>query len=208
MDYKLNRNLCIVLTILCVVCPTSLLIPYFTNQFIWFVYLYVLMGFFMKYKDAFSQEKIGRIMKVINRFYIFVVCGVYALMAYLVFLSEKFFPLHNSGSALVLVAALGIFFFFIRLNIGHNSFINWVAKGTFVAYLIHENYFVRDCIWNDVLKCSGWYNSPSFFFYGFLSIIAILLIAAFVTVVVDKMAMFVLNRSTVKQVVTKLDAIF
>ena len=129
-------------------------------------------------------------------------------MAYLVYLSEKFFPLRNSGSAILLMVALGLFIFFYKLDIGHNSFINWVAKGTFVAYLIHENYFIRDCIWNDILKCSQWYNSPSFFFSGILSVIAILLLAAITTVVIDRIVMFILDRSAFKQIVTKLDTIF
>ena len=76
MDYKSNRNLCVVLTVLCVICPTSLLIPYFTNQFIWFVYLYILIGFFVKYKDVFFQEKkLARILKTIRKSYIFITWG-------------------------------------------------------------------------------------------------------------------------------------
>lgn len=100
------------------------------------------------------------------------------------------------------------FFFFFNLNIGYNSFINWIVKGVFFTYLIHENYFVRNCIWNDILKCSRWYNFSFFPFYGILSIIAILLFAAIATIVIDKMILFLLNRLVVKQIITKLDAFF
>lgn len=208
MDYRSNRNLCFVLTLLCVLCPTSQLIPYFSNQFIWFVYLYILVGFFVKHKDVFNQEKrLIRIKKLVNKTYIFATGGGYVFMAYLVYISEKLFPLRNSGSIFLLVVALGLFLFFYRLNIGQNRLINWIAKGTFAAYLIHENYFLRDYLWNDILRCSQWYNSPYFFFYGILSTMSILLLGAVVTVIIDRVVYFVLDIVIVKKIITKFDTV-
>lgn len=48
--YKSYRNLCVILTVFCAVYPTIIFDGDFTNQFLWFVYLYLLTNFILKYK--------------------------------------------------------------------------------------------------------------------------------------------------------------
>ncbi len=208
MNFRMYRNFCIVLTFIAAIYPTFKFNGEFTNQFIWFLYLYFLVNFILKYKTEINTLLSSkRLLSIVAKTYILFAGVGYVFMAYLIFRDEYFFPLRNSGSIVLLAVALGIFMFFYKLNIGHCGFINWVAKGTFVAYLIHDNGYVRKVLWGDLLKCEQWYNMPDFIVYGTFVIIGILFLGAIAAPFVDKIISFILNRFYIQELVAKLDAI-
>lgn len=129
-------------------------------------------------------------------------------MAYMIMQSDRFFPLRNSGSLIMLFVALGLFIFFYRLDIDYSGFINWIAKGTFVAYLIHDCGRFKDFLWEKLLKCDQWYNSPDFVIYGFLTVLGFLLIGAVVGMIVDKIVFHILNIAIVRKFVIKIDSAY
>ncbi len=76
MDYKAYRNLCVVLVILCAVFPTIRFNGEYTNEFIWFVFLYFLVNFILKYKDELTSGKTwGKFYKALQKSYIFLTWG-------------------------------------------------------------------------------------------------------------------------------------
>lgn len=209
ISYKRYRNLCVVLTIFCAIFPTIILNGDFTNQPLWFVYLYLLTNFIIKYKAEIVSIKFWKLpCRVLSKTYLLLALGVYVFLAYMVMCSDRFFPLRNSGSVIMLFVALGLFIFLYHLKIGSSSLINWIAKGTFVAYLIHDNGRFKDFLWGELLKCNLWYNSPHFLIFGFLTIAGILLIGAIVGMVVEKIALYVLNIAAVKKLIDKVDVAY
>ena len=210
MNFKAHRNLCIVLTLICAVYPTLVFAESnnLFNQFVWFVYLYILMNFFLKYKSECLPKQIRNFfVRYQIGTYIFVTWGGYAFMAYMCMISDKFFPLRNSGSIIMLLVALCVFGLFYSLKMNHSSLVNWIAKGTFVAYLVHDDGYVRNFLWMKLIKCDQWYDSQMFFAYGVLAVLGILLIGGIMTVLVDKAIMFLLNETILNKIIVKLDRI-
>ena len=87
----------------------------------------------------------------------------------------------------------------------HSSLVNWIAKGTFVAYLVHDDGYVRNILWMKLIKCDQWYDSQMFFAYGVLAVLGILLFGEIMTVLVDNAIMFVLNRNVINKGIMRLD---
>ena len=209
MDYKAYRNLCTILTFFCAIFPIIFFNGDYTNHFIWFVYVYLLTNFILKYKKLIISE--GFVLKLryfISKTYLLFAMGGYIFMAYMIMQSEYYFPLRNSGSFVMLIVSLVIFLFFYRLKINYSCFINWMAKGTFVAYLIHDSGHFKKFLWNNILQCNQWYCSPKFILYGFLTIIGILLIGAIVGMIVEKVVLYVMNIAVVKKLTDKIDSAY
>ena len=209
VSYKSYRNLCIVLTIFCAVFPTIMFNGDFTNQFLWFIYLYLLTNFILKYKsEIYSKYSRKLHWKFLSKTYILLTGGGYVVMAYMIMRSDHFFPLRDSGSIIMLFVALGLFVFFYRLNIGYSGLINWIAKGTFVAYLIHDCGHFRDFLWSELLKCNQWYKLPDFFIYGSFTVVGILLVGAIFSMIIDKVVLYMLNISIVKKFINTIDSVY
>ena len=76
MDYRAYRNLCVVLVVLCAIFPTIKFNSEYTNEFIWFVFLYFLVNFILKYKDELTSGKMwGKFYKALLKSYIFITWG-------------------------------------------------------------------------------------------------------------------------------------
>lgn len=91
-----------------------------------------------------------------------------------------------------LLVSVTIFCYFLQLNLGYKKYINFVSLGTLSVYLIHENIFGRDIIWNKILKTSEVVN----FNLGLVIIhiiVSTLLIFIF-GILTDKIINFLLNN--------------
>lgn len=210
MDFRVHRNLCIVLTLICAVYPSIVFADSnnLFNQFVWFVYLYILVNFFLKYKLECLPKAVRKpIVRNQIKIYIFTAGAGYAFIAYMGMISDKFFPLRNSGSIIMLLVALCTFGLFYNKKMDHSSLVNWIAKGTFVAYLFHDDSYVRNFLWMKLIKCDQWYNSQMFFAYGILAIIGILLFGGIMTIFIDKVILFLLNKTFLNRIIVKLDKI-
>ena len=87
--YKSYRNLCVVLTFFCAVFPTIIFDGDFTNQFLWFVYLYLLTNFILKYK-ADILAIFGKLpWRILSKTYLLLTGGGYVFMAYMIMRSSS-----------------------------------------------------------------------------------------------------------------------
>lgn len=167
-DYK---KLIIVLSVICCIIPTITgMKDYFTNQFVWFLYLYLLMG----YRELHIEQS-----KVKNIYKIGVILVINYLIIYVVYyITGKSF-IRNSGSVFLLICSLCFIEIFRRIRITNLrvcKFINSISRVTFMVYLFHDSP-LRDILWNKIIRCDRWCNSRLFLLYVFGSVVFIFAIS-------------------------------
>jgi ABC-type multidrug transport system fused ATPase/permease subunit len=116
-----------------------------------FLLLYLVGGFIKKYE---SQTKSR--MNACSRLALALVPNVLLLSTVLAF--DKIGKFDNAlffdsqESFLLFLGALGIFYLFVNMDIGCIKIINTIASSVFAVYLLHENPFLHQYLWTDILK--------------------------------------------------------
>lgn len=122
----------------------------FFSSFLWFIILYMIV-YYIKYYSVSSQ---------INKFFVFSMY-IFMYISVLVFdyLGDKIniFKLNSlyfirENSIFSFLFSIGIFLIFLNLKIKKSKFINYISSGTLGIYLIHENTFVREFLYQGILK--------------------------------------------------------
>ena len=84
----------------------------------------------------------------------------------------------NMRDLVCLSASFAIFCLFNSINMKNIKIINLVAKTTFGVYLIHDSKFVRNTLWNKILKCPDYSSSGAFIFYAVVCIFAVFIVCS------------------------------
>lgn len=74
-----------------------------------------------------------------------------------------------------ILLSISVFLLFKNLCIKNNSIINFLAKGVFGVYLIHEHFLVRDLLWNQLFKNAEYYESKKLFLYALFAVVIVFL---------------------------------
>ena len=102
-------------------------------------------------------------------FLAFVLWTIYGIAKYIFVMqtapNEIVFLLFGLGRILLKgwiepLIAFCFFMFFYGLNIGTKPIINRISLTTFGIYLIHENVFIKNILWNGIFHAYEWYKSP------------------------------------------------
>lgn len=81
-----------------------------------------------------------------------------------------------SGGTICIFLAISIFTWLGGKNIGYNKFINNIAATTFGIYLIHDNNFVRNFLWNDLLHMKHLSFQPAYIVFYVLLVCVIIFV--------------------------------
>ena len=76
--------------------------------------------------------------------------------------------------------AISIFMFFYNIDIKSNYLINNISATVFGIYLLHENNFIRNILWNGIFKAYEKYKSPLLIIYIFVSSLIIFIVCSFI----------------------------
>lgn len=180
---EIKSILIISLTIFCIL-QTFIGNRLFYNEFIWFIILYFLTFYLKKYcvlKKSSLFLKIG--------------LGAYISIFCISHISNYFnldFYLIGEYTIAVLIISLTFFIYFLQLNLGYKKIINFISSSTLSVYLIHENIFGRNIIWEKVLKISKIINSDTKLVI--IHIIGSVLLIFGLSILVDKMLECILNK--------------
>lgn len=181
--------LMVILLIVCSIIPTLKLGgDIFLNEFVWFIFLYLLVGFLSLHT---------KITKMGNKKYylIFISLVAYiAICAIICCFGEDYLFIRSSGSFLILVSSICLFFFAVNFEERNNSVINFVAKSTFLVYLLHDN-SMRDYIWHNVFKTQLWYDSSYYMLFALIIICALFSLAILINMLLDYIIKKILNIS-------------
>ena len=146
----------------------------------WFVFVYVLV--FLLKKEYIRRIKLNR--------YVALVMGliIYGILVYITYLGLHIRSdnviLNNMGqlsfqylmdfkSLPNLLVALCVFYFFIRIDIGSNSFINGLARPAFSVYIIHQAPALIPIIWHDIYHANEWLSSNYFVLFSIAVVLSV-----------------------------------
>ena len=130
-----------------------------------FIYIYCVM-FYLKYnKDNWLEKNC-------KKGFIITTIVIYLGTISINFIGTKFninLLLENTkifvtrSSLLILLDAIFLFYIFKGINIKNNKIINSFSNTTLGIYILHENRFTREYLWNNILKMDYYYFNNNFF---------------------------------------------
>lgn len=164
----------------CIV-PTFLGTSWQSNNLLWFVFLY-LVGGYIKMNlnvDRFNMKIciIGIILLTILLFlsaFVFDVIGIH----YSAFATHSTYFFYQDKIPVFVLSVL-IFIVFLKLNIGTNKIINMVSSTTLGIYLIHDNYYFRNFLWENIFKVSNFSESKLLPLYSIFVVLIVFVFCCF-----------------------------
>lgn len=171
------------------------------NNLIWFVFLYSLAGYIRLYEDDINYSNkaffLLAFVTVVITCFMICLCDVTGL-TYTDFqpIAEHICRLQSPS---MLFIALFLFLGFLKTKITYSRIINLIASSTFGIYLIHDNSFIRDFLWNLVFKNRSFSNSQFLIPY---SIIVTVIVFVFCGIV-ELLRIYLLEKNYMK-VINKL----
>lgn len=83
------------------------------------------------------------------------------------------------NSTLVIIGTFALFIYFRTINI-QSKLINKIATLTFGVYLIHDNNYIRELLYSNVLNTESFFNSDNFLVIALFSILSIFIVCALI----------------------------
>lgn len=167
-----------IITVLFIVFPFYMSIranvhgEWFSNT-VWFCYIYLFIGYFKKY--IYNNLKINKYVVFGGAFFLYISVFVFRFLCdtnHWYNLSS--FIRYQKGSAYSIycfIIALGIFYFFTKINLKYNKIINLFGASAFTVYLVSDAPIVRHIVWSKLFYSDLWLNSKYFILYSILTII-------------------------------------
>lgn len=165
------------------------------------ILIYLIGAYIEKYNCNFLLNNRNRIIGILL---IVLVMNVIMILIELLtikvsILTEYVYYFNNMNNPFVLALTVLIFLIFKNTEIKNNNFINKIASTTLGIYLIHENVFLRDVIWKNIINVVQYINSPLLILNAILGVLSVFIICAFIDLIFEK----VINRNLM-QLISKL----
>lgn len=186
-DYKI---LLTIMLLIWFVYATIQKVETYSNVFITLIVIYLIGGYLKKYDISFLNSiknniKINIIIIIIFIMNIIMI-GIELFAIKIPFLQDKWMYFNGERSIFVLILAILLFSIFKNLNIKNNKIINKIATTTFGIYLVHENVFFKDIIWNKIIQGNKFANSPLLILNGILGGLGVFIISAIIYWIIEK----------------------
>ncbi len=128
------------------------------NDFLWFIYLYSVSAYIRLWKDESNlpcyKYHIYAIVVAAVSFLIVLLFDIIGIKISL--FADNATIVYKGQSSFILLISIFMFLGFKNLKIKHSKIINTISSATFGVYLIHENSLVRNFIWEDLFKSTGY----------------------------------------------------
>lgn len=174
----------------------------FFNEFIWLMTIYLIGAYIKKYDINILKTNKNRIRWTILIVVILniIMIEIEVLAIEMPFLRNRIFNFNNINSPLILLLTVILFTIFKNLQVKNSKIINTVASTSFGIYLLHENMFLRDFLWKDLIQGAKFIYSPLLIFNA----IGGVLVVFFIGVIVD----LVIERLVIQNIVNLLPKIY
>jgi surface polysaccharide O-acyltransferase-like enzyme len=198
LDKKSYQRFLALLTFCWCIIPTFLSVTWQSNELLWFIYLYSLAGYVRLHASESSVKGTTLI-------------AVSSALAVLTFLSAVVFDILGTKTAFfgrhatffydmqkipVLLISLLMFVGFLKIDIGYKPIINIISSATFGVYLIHDNKYVRQFLWETVFKNASFADSAVLIPYS-VAVIAVVFAAC---TAVELLRIYALEKHYMKAV--------
>lgn len=165
------------LTLFWCIIPTFTTNSFQSNPLIWFIYLYSLAGY-MRLYGLLNTVKTGTCL--LTSFVVSLLTYLSAVVFDLLGLKISAFSEHATyffemQKLPILIISVLLFLGFSKLNIGSIKLINIVSSATFGVYLIHDNAYVKEFLWQTLFKNASYAYSDMLIPYSILVIIIVYL---------------------------------
>lgn len=186
------EKLIAILMIIQVIIPTFTTRNFGFNNLTWFISLYLVGAYIQIYgfKAINTKRKANLILGGCCIFLIGETLFFDVLGLKYNFFNGRYSYFLRINSLPVVISAIAIFYKFQSKNIQYNKWIHFISSSTFGIYLIHDNYFMREFIWKDILPSIQWYSSIYFFAYSTICIIGVFVIC----MLIDKIREFLFEK--------------
>ena len=150
------------------------------NSLYWFLNLYLMGSYIRINKINFKKKCFVYGYIAINVLYIIISIIVFKIggVSKLMYILKYNLPFAYISSVLLFLIVLNTDF---KVNDKIKKIIMFFSSSTFAVYIIHENPFVRNLLWNEMLNTSKFY-----FKYGYIYMIVVLLIIYICCTLIDK----------------------
>ena len=153
----------------------------YTNNFILFVLYYSIGGFISKHIKSEKEIRMIKFCGVLSFLLLLILVLVFVFSEnYFSFLLGKSAYLFDKKDPLILLLAVGFFIYFISKKKSCNRIINYVASLTFGVYLIHDNIFVREFLWKNLLNVKNIVFSNGLLIYYIIIVLLVFIVSCFI----------------------------
>lgn len=171
------------------VIPTFTTINMYSNEIIQFVMLYSIGAFVRKYPDISFAKKYRYWITFVSAFLLVMSTVAFNLLAQV---TNTAFYNHGNDfytrySVLTIALAYGLLLIFTNLKNISNYTINLVSSTTFGIYLIHDNRYLREVIWNDIFRVNEFSDKPYLVLYLLACVIIIFIVCATIDYIRQKL---------------------
>ena len=117
--------------------------------------------------------------------------------------------LSDSKSLIDFLIAGCIFIFFVKLNIGSNKNINFIASSSFSVYVFHQIPAFYPILWFVILKVSAWRNSLYMPFIAIFAVVMIYVVGTIFNLVYKYTLEAVLIKNRIaRRIISKVDELY
>jgi hypothetical protein len=83
----------------------------------------------------------------------------------------------------IVLMAILLFLGFLKMNIGCKNIINVIASATFGVYLIHDNYYVRPFLWENVFSNASFSENRLLIPYSVMEICVVFIVCTVIELI-------------------------
>lgn len=215
LNEKEYRRLLVVVTVMWCIIPTCTGQTLESNELLWFMYLYSLIGYFKIYKNNIdisgSRCIVLALISVMITFASVIVFDIIGTR--IRFLADHALFFSGMQSLLTVITAMLLVVGFSKINIGYKKHINVVASATFGVYLIHENNYIRPFLWERLFKNASYTDSNLLIPYS-IAVTLLVFVAATIIELARKnlienhsQKLFLLVATKIDRVIDKIQSI-
>lgn len=206
LDRNNYKRLLYITTGLFVIIPTFFYkSPEFSNL-VWFIYVYVLIGYLKKYKDSFFN-------KILEKYSVkicFISCAFLIITILLFNILGKNITIFFKHSAYFssinkipsILISISSFYMCISLKAKYNKLINSISSSVLAVYLIHDNPYFSKILWEKIVNVKEYVLSNYLIINFFISCSAIFVLSIFIdkirVVIIETPVKIILKKVGIK----------
>ena len=183
--------------------PTFTTFQIYANELIQLITFYSIGAYFKKYpKNIFNNKKLSFRLLIVTILLLLLSVAVCDIMSVKYsFFNRYTTHLFNRNSIIAILFCVSLFNTFINKKEFNNKLINKIGGCTLGVYLIHDNYLIRDLLWNKIFKNYNFVESK----YLILHMVITILIVYIVCTIIEYIRKNTVEKLTNKIIISKID---